>query len=122
MFGPFSELNAFTALYANARLGAWLRRHPERAAAPGDGEGVGDMLVDMSQLGVGAGDGPMEDQTGGSSRGGQSGVTQHRGPAASNHLLFADVETHSPEEVDADGFEKQKVTGGTGPDSSWKGK
>lgn len=116
VFGPFSELNAFTALYANARLGAWLRQHPERASGSGYGEGVGDKLADISRLGLGAGDGTTEGQTRGSSRGGQSGILQHRGPAVSTHLLFADVETLSQEEIDANGFEKQKVTGGIGPD------
>lgn len=118
VFGPLSELNAYTAPYANARLEAWLKNHPEQASVPLKEKTDGDLRVAMSHLDFGD---EHADGTGSPSGNEQMGSIASTQPASTS-MLFTNVQTHSPDEIDCYGFEQQKVTGGIDPGSSLEGK
>lgn len=110
LFGPFSEFNANTAPYVDARLEDWCERHPEREGAIVQTHiaGAGELMDAMSGLCI-----DVEGGTGSSSGAEPSGSALPAEPEGSTPLLFADVLTQSPEMIDIDeyGFEKQKVVG-----------
>lgn len=95
------EFNAYTAPYANARLQAWLRRHPKRegAGAQTDIAGMGDLMVAMSGLDIDVQRGA------GSSFGAELSGSQLPAELESGvHVLLADVLTQSPERIDRYAF------------------
>lgn len=111
VFGTLSEFDSYTAPYVNARLGDWLRRHPEREGADvrADIVGMGDLMVALSGLEV-----VVAGDAASSSGAELSGSTLTAELEGSCPVLFADALTQSPEaiEIDECGFEQQKVSGG----------
>jgi hypothetical protein len=121
VFDPFNEFDSYSAVYITQDLGDWLNGRPEQAAVPAQEESFGDSPAAMSRLDIDVEDAASAEIAESSSGTGQTGSIQPTELAASNCMLFADVETHSPGEFDSYGFEKQIATGGSNPDSCLKG-
>ncbi|OIW25268.1 hypothetical protein CONLIGDRAFT_648305 [Coniochaeta ligniaria NRRL 30616] len=123
VLGPFNEFNAYTARFVNMRLAVWLKIHPERAAVPGEEDAYQELMGAIARAwkdiaAANAGD-----------AGGSSGsdsdedwTTQLAMRGVVNPgMLFTNVQTRSPEELDEDGFEKEKGNGGINPGSGLGG-